>query len=117
METMLERNIIVLISAVTITLICWMIVENRFCSFGSLSKEKALGTFRLRWINISVEKFFDAVNTKKDFRTPRLEKEMGKVQLKSERFAWNQPKKGRESNYLKDADIKKMKRYNRKEDM
>lgn len=114
---MLERNMMIFVSAVTITLICWMIVENRFCSFGSLSKEKALGTIHFGWINISVEKFFDAVNTKKDFRTPRLKEKMGKVQLKSEKFCWNNSLKGSESSNFKEADTKKIKRYNRREDM
>lgn len=114
---MLERNLIIFISAVAMVLICWMIVERWFYSFGVLSQEKASGLRSLDRINITVEKFFDAVNHKKDFRITRLKKEMGNFQLKTKECVQEIINEDCNKKSCDSAYIKRKRRYNIKEDM
>lgn len=114
---MLERNLIIFISAVAMVLICWMIVERWFYSFGVLSQEKTSGLGSLDRINIVVEKFFDAVNRKKDFRTICLKEEMGKFQLKTNERMQEITKEDHNKKSYDSASIKRKRRYNIKEDM
>ncbi len=114
---MLEKNLIIFVSAVAIVLICWMLAEHWFYSFGVLSEEKAskLGVFNC--ISLRVEEFFGAVNHKKNFRVMRLEKEMENFQLKADECIQGNTKKEFQKKTYDSVYAKRKRRYNIKEDM
>ncbi len=114
---MLEKDLIIFVSAVAMVLICWMLTEHWFYSFAVLSEEKASGLGVFNRISLRVEEFFGAVNHKKNFRMMRLEKEMENFQLKADECIQENTKKEFRKNAHDSVYAKRKRRYNIKEDM
>lgn len=114
---MLERMIMVLVSAAALLVTCWMLTEYWLRSVRKLSVERMSSLTVLERMAYAFEDFCGGVNHRKDFRRMHLEDEMGSVPLDQQRKphrmeAADKEEYGRDTGY-----IRKEKRYKMKANM
>lgn len=116
-EAMLERILIILVSAAALLIVCWMLTEYWLRSVRKLSVEKISSLGILDRMAFAFEDFCKGVNHKKDFRRMRVEEELGSIPMEEKSNPHRMTAAEKEEKGRKVEHIKREKKYKIKANM
>ena len=114
---MLERMMMVLISAAALLAACWMLTEYWLRSVRKFSAERISSLGILDRMAFAFEDFCGGVNHKKGFRKMQLEEELGSVKLDDQKKPQKMEAAGREGKARDTEYVRKEKKYKIKANM
>lgn len=105
-EAMLEKILILVISAAALLIVCWILTEYWLRSVRKLSVERISSLGILDRMAFAFEDFCGGVNHKKDFRKMRVQEELGSLPMEDKMTphrmtVLDKEEKGKETRFVK----------------